>query len=156
MKNLDQYISEGDMEMAIKIVDYVGETRDRSYLPILLKYLESTNSKILRNSIAIALSDIGDNIAVKPLIRLLENPKTEGSRGTLLYALENLDYSPHIELLTNLLDNSSFEISRHSFQLLASIVERLSEEQKNRCRSIIKTKIDNSEDEFLTEALELF
>lgn len=44
-------------------------------------------SDILRNHVAITLSDLRCQEAVVPIIKLLKDPNTEGSRGTLLYAL---------------------------------------------------------------------
>jgi HEAT repeat protein len=115
----------------------------------LIKYLKKTDNIILRNEIAIALADIGNDKAVEPLIYMLKHSKTKGSRGTLLYALEDLDYIQHVELLVELLYEDNFEVNRHALMLIESISTKISDEVLQRCTCQIKEKID-----FLSESLD--
>lgn len=153
-KLLDSLITEGKIDEAIKIIQFIGDTKDGSYLNTLITHLKSTENNILRNDIALTLSDIGDNIAVEPLIEVLVHPKTKGSRGTLLYALENLDYISHIEIITGFIGDDSLEASMQSLLLLENVVDSLSDLEKERCRNIIEPKLKNNK-EILEEALEL-
>lgn len=155
IQKLESYIYEGNIEDAIKIVKFIGETKDEAYLIVLIKYLKNTEDKLLRNEIAIALSDIGNNEAVDPLIEILINSKTKGSRGTLLYALENLDYIAHIGTITSFIDDTSIEVSMQSFLLFELVADKLSYDEKEECRNIIESKLKNTENELLEEALEL-
>ncbi|MDY8023127.1 HEAT repeat domain-containing protein [Paenibacillus polymyxa] len=87
---LEEFIESGDLKEAVRIIEEIGEKLDHTFTPILLRYLATTDSVLLRNVIAIMLADLGDSEAVLPLIDLLRNPKTKGNRGTLLYALDFL------------------------------------------------------------------
>lgn len=156
LHNLHPFITEAEIEEAIPFIEHIGATKNRAYLPVLLKQLEQTESNKLRNVIAIALSDIADNVAVKPLIEMLQHPKTIKSRGTLLYALENLDYRPYIEVITGLLDSPAIEVRFQSFTLLESIADSLTESEKKACSSIIIQKLEANQDEILIEAQQLF
>ncbi|WP_270170244.1 HEAT repeat domain-containing protein [Paenibacillus sp. SYP-B4298] len=153
-ERLDRLIIEGKIEEAIKTIQFIGDTKDGSYMNTLIMHLKSTENNKLRNDIALALSDLGDRIAVEPLIEVLVHPKTKGSRGTLLYALENLDYRSHIETITGFIGEDTLEASMQSLLLLENIVDCLSDLEKERCRNIIKPKL-KSNNEMLEEALEL-
>lgn len=120
----------------------------------LIKHLQSTENNKLRNEIALALSDIGHNAAVEPIIEVLVRPKTKGSRGTLLYALENLEYFSHIETITGFIGDDTFEASLQSLLLLEHVIDNLSDVEKERCRNIIEPKLKKKNNEILEEALE--
>ncbi|MFK4342210.1 MULTISPECIES: HEAT repeat domain-containing protein [unclassified Paenibacillus] len=156
---LENVINNGDLVVAVKMIEEVGEKRDNEFTAILIKHLGSTDSPILRNAIAIALADIRNQEAILPLINVLKDPKTEGSRGTLLYALESFDIVPHVITITDLLDDN-FEVSRHSFQLISGVANNLSSIQKEICKQLIKDKIADVKNEnnrtFLLDSLRLF
>ncbi|WP_440110735.1 HEAT repeat domain-containing protein [Paenibacillus sp. QZ-Y1] len=152
---LDDIIREGKIEEAIEIIKLIGENKDESYLEVLLEHLKATDNNILRNEIALTLSDIGNEKAVNILIELLIHPNTIGSRGTLLYALENLDYTAHISTIAGFIGASSLEVSMQAFLLLEYIVDELSHNQKEQCKSILESNFKNTDNEILKEALEL-
>jgi HEAT repeat protein len=156
---LEEVIESGDLKEAVKIIEDVGEKLDHTFTPILLRYLVTTDSVLLRNVIAITLADLGDSEAVLPLIDLLKNPKTKGNRGTLLYALEFFDVSTYVVMLVDLLDDT-FEASRQSYQLISNVQDKISEAQKDICRQMIRRKLADYKNkykrDFLLESLELF
>ena len=152
---IEKLISNGKLEEAMDLIGSLGETGDQSNVEFLLSLLNTTKSHALRNEIAIALKDIGDNRAVYPLLEALQNPENIKSRGTLLYALEDMDYKPFIEMIVPLIGDTNFEVSRHSFLLLEKLANELNEQQKIRCKeSIIQCKALNTNGMF-DEALDL-
>jgi len=122
----------------------------------LLKHLKVTNNNILRNEIALALSDIGSNEAVDSLIEVLMHPKTKGSRGTLLYSLRELDYMDHIAKITDFVGDASLEVSMEALLLLENVFDKLSDEQKRKCKHILESKLKVDENEHIRDALEMF
>ncbi|MGW8440793.1 HEAT repeat domain-containing protein [Paenibacillus sp. S33] len=156
---LEEVIESGDLKEAVKIIEEIGEKLDYTFTPILLRYLATTDSVLLRNVIAITLADLGDREAVLPLIDLLRNPKTKGNRGTLLYALEFFDVSTHVVALVDLLDDT-FEASRQSYQLISIVQDKITKAQKDICRQKIRRKLAGYKNkykrDFLLESLELF
>ncbi|PNQ81890.1 HEAT repeat domain-containing protein [Paenibacillus sp. F4] len=156
---LEEVIESGDLKKAVKIIEEIGEKLDHTFTPILLRYLATTDSVLLRNVIAITLADLGDREAVLPLIDLLRNPKTKGNRGTLLYALEFFDVSTHVVALVDLLDDT-FEASRQSYQLISTVQDKITKAQKDMCRQMIRRKLADYKNkykrDFLLESLELF
>jgi HEAT repeat protein len=154
---LVEKIENNKFDEAICIISEIGRDRIKDAVPILIKYLKKTNNNKLRNEIAIALSDIGNPIAVKPLIDMIKHTKTKGNRGTLLYALESFDYSEHIELLVDLLNEDSFEVSRQSLMLIEPLVKHLPDSIKQKYMIKIKNKILNLQDkiDFLSESLDV-
>ncbi|NEW04681.1 HEAT repeat domain-containing protein [Paenibacillus sp. SYP-B3998] len=158
LNELQIAINENNIDLAISIVEEIGNTRVIEAVPVLIHFLLNTEENILRNAIAIALSDIGSEEAVEPLISLLKSPKTIKSRGTILYALESFDCSVHAELLLDLLINGNFEVSRQAFLLLDSNVSRISNQMKVKCLKIIREEIKKQKNntEILLELVEIF
>lgn len=152
---IQKHLSQGDIEGAMKQVATIGQKKDTSQLSSLIDLLKSTENKDLRNKIAIALSDIGDDRAVEPLIEVITDPKTSGSRGTLLYALENLNYIVHIENIIPFIGDSSLEVSAQSFMLLEQTKNRLSDSQNLRCQQRIELQISNNQSKLLEVALDM-
>jgi len=60
-------------------------------VPFLISILNTTTDHFLRNRLALALADIGDQRAVKPLITLAKLKSLTGHKGTLIYALQSLN-----------------------------------------------------------------
>lgn len=156
---LEEVIESGDLKEAVKIIEEIGEKLDHTFTAILLRYLATMDSVLLRNAIAITLADLGYSEAVLPLIDLLRNPKTKGNRGTLLYALEFFDVSTHVVALVDLLDDT-FEASRQSYQLISNVQDKITKAQKDICRQLIRGKLGDHKNkykrDFLLESLELF
>ena len=154
---LEKNIENNNIDEAKSIIKNIGRNKYTEAVPLLIKYLMSTDNSILRNTIAMALSDIGSTEAVEPIINMIKHPKTIGNRGTLLYALEPFDYSAYIELLVELLNEDNFEVSRQSLTLIKSIAKDISEEIRQRCITKIKNEIENLQDkiDFLSESLDV-
>ncbi|WP_228469533.1 HEAT repeat domain-containing protein [Paenibacillus sp. JNUCC31] len=152
---IQKHLSQGDMEGVIKQIAYIGEKKDTTQFAFLIELLKSTDNTILRNTIAIALMDIGDDRAVEPLIEVITDPKTSGSRGTLLYALENLNYIVHIESIIPFIGDSSLEVSAQSFMLLEQIMDKLSDLQNLRCQQLIEMQISHNQSKLLEVALDM-
>lgn len=142
---LEKNLAKNNIDGAIVIIEQLGAKKSVESLPVLIKILSETDDTVLRNAIALALSDIGDVSAVKPLIILIEDPKTNGKRGTLLYALQSFDCSQYIDLFIKLLLEDSFEASRESFILIEKNMNKLSEIEKQKYKEKIETAISNIE-----------
>ncbi|WP_419873378.1 HEAT repeat domain-containing protein [Candidatus Pristimantibacillus sp. PTI5] len=115
---LEQALKSGNQNEASSAISEASRHNNEEVVIMLIEHLRNTDNKILRNEIAIALSDIRNPMAVEPIIELLMNPKTLGNRGSLLYALRPFDYSSHLELLVDFMINGSFEVRYESKNLL--------------------------------------
>lgn len=118
--------------------------------------MTATENHLIRNQIAIVLSDMRCQEAVEAIISLLKDPKTLGHRGTLLYALEPLNYSDHLGLFIEFIMTGNFEVSRHSFLLLDQAKDRISPEHKLEYKNKIRSLVEELENkiQFLEEAIE--
>jgi HEAT repeat protein len=146
------------VEEAESILEKVGQNKYKDAVPLLISYLISTENHRIRNSIAIALSDIGDKIAVKPLIEMINDPKTMGYRGSLLYALKPFDCSSHLETLVNHLMTGNYEVQLNSYELIEeNIKSPISDEVLLNPISKVKNKLKEIErqKEILTDALDI-
>ncbi|WP_227938164.1 HEAT repeat domain-containing protein [Alkalihalobacillus deserti] len=155
--NLLRFAMENDkLDEAENILEEIGTSKNIEAIPLLIEYLKTTENVLLRNSIALTLSDIGNEEAVQPLIDVINDPKTLGSRGTLLYALEPFDCSAHLETLIYHLITGNFEVQAQAFQLIESINDEVSDEILLKC--IVKVKDELNEikrqQEILSDTLE--
>lgn len=154
---LKEKISINNIDEAIGLIEEIGEKKLNEAIPYLIEQLESTENHLLRNTIALALSDIGNQDAVEPIINMLKHPRTKGYRGTLLAALEPFDYSPHIDMLVDFLIEGNFEVSRKSLLLIELLVENVSDEKKKEYIEKIRDEMENLKDkiELLSEAIDI-
>jgi HEAT repeat protein len=138
------------------ILEEIGNSKNKEAIPLLVEYLKSTENVLLRNSIALALSDIGNVEAVQPLIDVINDPKTLGNRGTLLYALEPFDCSAHLETLIYHLITGNFEVQAQAYQLIESINGKISDEILFECILRVKEELNEIErqQEILSDTLE--
>ena len=79
-----------------------------SAAPRLLQLLRTTESPIIRNAAALALSDLNEPQAFQVLVDLLRDERTQNNRGTLLYALGAYDCSSILPLLVERFDFEFF------------------------------------------------
>ena len=158
IKDLEEKINKNEIDEAIHIVEQIAERKVKKTVPFLIKQLEITDNHLLRNAIAIALSDIGDEEAIEPIIMMLKNPKTKGFRGTLLAALTPFDYSQYIDILVDIICEGNFEVSRKSLILIESIRKDISVDTRKKCVTKIKSEIEKLQEkvDFLIESLDVF
>jgi len=138
-------IENEQFEEAEIILEEISRSKDNQAIPLLIEYLQSTENVILRNSIALTLSDIGNEEVVQPIIDVINDPKTLGYRGTLLYALEPFDCSAHLETLIYHLINGNFEVQAQAYQLIESIKGEISDEVILNCIIEVKEGLNEME-----------
>lgn len=94
----------------------------------LLAVLRTTDDRNVRNALALALSDRGEQRAFEAIVQLVQDPRTERNRGTLLHALGGFDCAPILPLLLDLVIEGSFEVSREALNLLTDVNADFDEE----------------------------
>ena len=109
--------------------------------------LATTDDTIVRNGIALALSDIHDAPAGDVLVALLQSPRTAGSRGTLLYAMGAYDCAPVLPLLIACVVDGNFEESRQALALIEGIETELSEQTWSACRARMHSAMADAAEE---------
>ena len=122
---LEEALKNCDMELLEEIIDAHEPHELSSAVPLFIRHLRETEDPALRNTIAVALRDIGDEAAV---FELLNHPKTLNNRGTLLYALEVFDYSAHLKTIVHLFLSGGFEVQATAYQLIESMAGEVPDE----------------------------
>ncbi len=120
-------IQSGDPGAIVDAAREVARRGETAAAPSLRQILARTESPVVRNAVALALSDMKDPSTFDLLVDLLKNPRTEGSRGTLLYALGEYDCSLILPLLVSLVVDGNFEVSRQTLSIIAGIEAELDE-----------------------------
>lgn len=141
--NLMNALNEQDFQTAIEIIEGLSTKQVKAEETYLIDILKTTYDGVLRNSIALRLSDIQSDFLVDAVTQLVDDPKTLGNRGTLLYALQDLDYSGQLNALLPLLGSSSFEVSREAFNLIEPYLHSLSPDQQETVQVLLNQQIEN-------------
>jgi hypothetical protein len=76
--------------------------------------LEHTADDAERRSLALDLSETGDDRVYELLVRLIQRPDLENRRGTLIYCLEEFDCSSIVSLLASIAETGKFEAAAHA------------------------------------------
>ncbi len=87
-------IETGDWDTALNASDKLSEYSDDRTVRKLIGLLGSSRTET-RNAAALALREIGNDIAVEPLLEAIRKPENRTNRSTMIYALEKLDCSNH-------------------------------------------------------------
>lgn len=155
VNQIDTLIQNNQIEKALHLIEEIRDKNEVDAMKYLLKQLRYTDNHIIRNKIAIVLSDMGCQEAVEPIISLLKDPKTMGNRGTLLYALEPLNYTEYFDILIELLLNGNYEVSRQSFILLERAKESISQNIKQESKLKLSKAIEDLEEkiDFLIDVI---
>ncbi|WP_284640772.1 HEAT repeat domain-containing protein [Paenibacillus silviterrae] len=143
---LREAIESNKMNTVESMLEEISELKLEEAIPLLIEFLKTTQSNVLRNSIAITLSDIGNEQAVEPLVEMINHPITLGARGTLFYALKPFDCSPHLEMLVYHLITGNFEVQFHAYELIMEKIHSgISDDVLLRCIQKVRARIDEIE-----------
>lgn len=159
IEDLEQAIHHNDIDEVEEILAVIVHTDKKDAVPNLITYLRNTENSIIRNALAIALSDMRDERAIEPIVELLEDPKTLGNRGTLLYALEPFDCTSHLETLVRQFLTGNFEVQAGAYQLIESMGATIPVTQLNKAliqieKQLMELKRQQQLHEELSELLE--
>lgn len=125
----------------------------------LLEVLRASGDAIVRNAVALALSDLKEPRAFEAIVDLLKDDRTLKSRGTLLYALEAYDCSPILPLLVEFVIEGNFEVSREALARISEIETEVDERTWTSCTERLRAALVVASQErrpLLTELLSLF
>lgn len=106
-----------------------------------------------RNDAAIALMDLGSPVAIAPLISAIENPANRSARGTLIYALSAFDCSDRFYQLFGWALQGGYEASWETIDLMHSQKLKPMPDDLKRCRVLLHSAYQQSQDEEVLEAL---
>jgi len=118
---LENAFEKNNVEEVERLITEISSDQHDEAVPVLIKHITLTENPGIRNALAIALRDIGNEKAISPLIDLINDPKTLGSRGTLLYALEPFDCTGYLESIVQQFLTGNFEVQAIAYQLLESM-----------------------------------
>ena len=82
-----------------------------------IKKLES-NDPLERNEAAVQLMNIGDDRAIKPLLKAIKKVENKNNRGTLIYALSAFDCSELFNFFVKLAFEGNYEVTYESLSIL--------------------------------------
>ena len=118
------------------------ESINEENLSDLITTLETTDDSILRNRIALLLSDIGCDMAVPTLLSLISKEELKNKRGTLIHCLANLRLTTEQILeVAPLLYQGNYEVQKEVCELIKKKSEQL--ENPNIC--LLYTSVSRSD-----------
>lgn len=158
-RELQECLESGSPEQIADAARELAKRHDLVAGPALRAVLISTTDAMVRNAVALALSDLRDPDAFAALVTLIRSPETRGARGTLLYALGPYDCAPILPVLVDCVIEGGWEEAREAMGLITSLETELSNEVWLACTERVRVALDTSIEErrpLLEELLELF
>ena len=111
----------------------------------LLRVLATTADPRMRNAAAVALADLGSEIAPSVIRGLLVSPPTEGCRGTLLYALREMGGRLPLGLIVSSLARNVGEAQEELLGFLeGGLVEPASEAERAGAVDFMKRHLERA------------
>jgi hypothetical protein len=126
------------------VVQYCRKIETKEYLIIeqkLIDELTSTENCMVRNTIAIILSDLECNKAVETIVSLIEKPENSNCRATLVYALEQLNCNGILQRIFKFLFEGNYETKGNMYSLLESKVDLMNANEFDYCVNTLNQKI---------------
>jgi uncharacterized protein (UPF0147 family) len=142
LKKLEESILNKEIDEVMKILDEVVTQNDISCNEYLIEQLRTTENHLLRNQIALTLSDLKCQEMVDVIIELIQDPKTNGYRGTLIYSLEPLIYLDHIDIILDLCLNGNLEVKLQSLQLIKQVKGKIPKKIRKKYKEILEDQIE--------------
>lgn len=129
----------------------------RDVVDALIILLQSTDGRS-RNRAAIVLRDIGDDLAIEPIVNAIGIPENCNNRGTLVYALQTLDCCYLFPLLFDLGIEGNYEVRSMALKILEEqdfeVTPVILAEAKNKLDSYMRRNDLRPEDEYFAKELQ--
>lgn len=154
-----QALDSSDADIVAGAASKLALCHAASAAPRLLELLRTTESPMIRNAAALALSDLNEPQAFQVLVDLLQDERTQKNRGTLLYALGAYDCSSILPLLVDLVIDGNFEVSRQALSLIQGIETELDDRKWSACAVRLRAALASASEErrpLIGELLALF
>lgn len=152
-------LDSSDADVVADAAGRLASCHEVSAAPRLLELLRTADSPVIRNAVALALSDLKEPQAFAALVDLLRDEHTRKSRGTLLYALGAYDCSSILSLLVELVIDGNFEVSRQAWELIQGIETELDAQEWAACAVRLRAALASASAErrpLISELLALF
>ena len=128
-----------DPLIRIKATEQLGQSRDRTSLPLLHDVLSQDPDEIVRGYAAEAIGLIGERAALRQLERALEKEGSERARAQILFALCLLGKHQYVSGIKRLLRSRDYHTRCASIYILATLVhQRNWRETANTFRRLLK------------------
>ena len=128
-------------------------------LQAVMDVLLTTNDPVVRNGLAMIVSDQKHPAGFAALVKLLREERTRAHRGSLLYALGAYDCSSILPMLIDFVIDGTFEVSRQAHSLISGIETEVDEPTWSACAERLRGALPNSDparSAVIAELLELF
>ena len=141
--DLLQRIHSNDANTVLTATHEAAPLADEALSSALRHVLAITDDPVVRNGIALALSDAKDALTSEVLVALLKSPRTAGARGTLLYAMGAYPtaLADALPLLVECVVDGNFEESRQALALIEGIDTELSASTWRACVTRVRSAI---------------
>ena len=148
-----------DVDAVMIAMQELAYRKDVSATPRLLELLCTTENPWVRNSAAMALSDMKEPDAFNPIVELLQSEHTVGNRGTLLYSLDGYDCSGILPMLVGFVIEGGYEVRCEAMCRIEEIETTVDQQTWDNLIVRIKQALESAVDDhraILEYVLELF
>jgi len=119
INKLKKDVFSGKWELVKTAIERLSQIQGDIVVDFLISLLDLNDSGI-RNRAALALSDIKDNKAVKPLLQAILKKENHNYNGTMVHALESLDCSNNLKEIFTILFFEAYEAKISAYSILCN------------------------------------
>jgi hypothetical protein len=117
-----------------------GENLDQEDKEELLRFFVVTKSSVVRNQIALILSDAKFNKAIPTIIDKIKEKELSSNNGSLVYALENLDVKEYFIEFVKMICELEYEPRYQAYEIVNKVYREISGEIKDEALAILQEK----------------
>ncbi len=149
LKELQNIFLSDNEENIHDAISYIHENCSMKMVPLLFDLLRSNKNKTIQNDVFNCLMDAKDAQAVPLFIDALHDEQLKTEKKHLLSTIwqANLDFSQHIDVFMEILLHDSYENALEAFTIIEVCAEKLSNEEKIRCKTAISNAMLNEHSE---------
>jgi HEAT repeat protein len=105
-----------------------------------MEMLSDNKNILLRNMLALSLSDLKADEAVPLLMKLIKEPENVNRRGTLVYALQNLHCREYFADFVTMICTGNYEVSCHAYELFEALADDVRYDEKLDAKKMLEAQ----------------
>src|SRR3990167_91331 len=137
LARLKKQLLSRNWDVSLAASDKLAAMGGDEVLNVLIPMLKSRRPSV-RNSVALALREIGDSRAAASLMEAVRNPKNRHFNGTLVYALETHNCNHLFFTMVKLALYGDYEVQCHALIILSEQKFMTTPKEIERARQLIK------------------
>jgi len=162
MKKIDPKLKKellsGKQELVLSAVNQVRESGNSAYIAVLAKLLNNSDNTEINKAVKDLFNDIRDKESTESIIEVLKNDEFKNIRKILISSCwqNSLHFEDYFILFVDFVISEEFEVAIEAFSVIDDMENRISKENLEKGKDIIKKAVGETNEEKLKLVHELY